>query len=364
MEFLVTTVPGLDKLAIEEISGHCAGQVSFEHKGMIRIRASLSEGLSLHYRSKMIHKIYLKLAEGTFEQLQELYDRCYAIPLEDYLHPAQEFASRASRSGSHSFTSPEVEKLCGEAIIERMRDKTGKRIPVNLDNPEVIIHTLVRKNHFWIGLEATGSSLHRRFYRAHHHPAALNPVIAHAMVRLSGWEPGETLADPMCGSGTIPIEAAHWRHQIGNKPENLLFYNFSFLDEASRITLQTEQEREIPKVQAHEVCGSDLYVRHVNYARKLARMAHAEVPFSVADATTARLDYDRIVCNPPYGMRIGNRAQVKALYEAFLENLFYHRWKRTILLTGRPDLIPRELVHWAHYIDYGNLSAAILIIHP
>lgn len=364
MEFLATTVPGLDKVAMAEIREISNATVTYEHKGMIRIEAPVKDALALHYSSKMLHKLFVKLDEGEFEELADLYEATYALPLEDFLGARQPFAFRVNRSGKHHFQSPDAERLCGEAVIERMRAKTGQRIPVHLDAPQVIIRTFIRGRHYWTGLEATGDSLHRRFYRLHHHPAALNPIIAHGMLRLSGWQSGESLIDPMCGSGTIPIEAAHWRYGIRNYPRQLLFHNFAFLDDATRRALHKFAARPPIPASDTQIAGADISPRHIDFAQKLAREAHTDIPLRVADATGANLNYDRIVSNPPYGIRIGTRQKVERLYRAFLDNLFAHQWKSTVLLTARPDLIPRDVVEWAYHIDYGNLKASILLIKP
>jgi len=120
----------------------------------------------------------------------------------------QSFGVEAERYGDHPFTSVDVASAVGRAVIESCLASEGWRPRVDLKSPDVQLYALVRDDEFLLGINLTGPSLHKRFYRVADVRSTLPPTLAFLMVLRSGWEPSGCLLDPFCGSGTIPIEAA------------------------------------------------------------------------------------------------------------------------------------------------------------
>ena len=105
-----------------------------------------------------------------------------------------------------------------------------------------------------------------------------------------------------------------------------------------------------------------MFEKHIQGAKKNAKKAGVEIKFFKGDAREIPLNYDRIITNPPYGIRIGSIRKIKKLYENFLSNLYKWNWKKAVILTAHPHFIPGEKVEKKIDIAYGKLPASILIM--
>jgi 23S rRNA G2445 N2-methylase RlmL len=248
-------------------------------------------------------------------------------------------------------------------VIDSFQDRGRLRPPVRLDDPEVSVYVEVHDGGFWVGLDTTGPrSLHQRDYRICDHPAPLRSTLAYGMVRLSGWSPEESFMDPMCGSGTICIEAGHWANRVPNWfRSDLAYARLPFLDQARLARMKREADGTVVAA-GRSIHGCDVSAGHVLRAEENAR--HAGVPCHLfsGDALRVSLDCDRIVTNPPFGFRMGSRKRVEALYRAFMDRLDRHDWKSAVILTGRPDLLPVPAEATRVQVRIGNLPASIWVV--
>lgn len=363
IEFLATTTPGLESIAIKEIEEITESKARIEHKGMVTFIGEEGDIFKLNYLSKSLHRILIVLLKDCFLTLGDIYEKTLEIDFTEIINQDQKFAVRAERHGKHNFTSMEVERDVGQAVIDSFKKRKKIRLKVDLENPDLIFRVHIRDRKFWLTLDTTGQdSLHKRGYRVYQHPASLRPTIAYCMVRLSEWSEDESLIDPMCGSGTICIEAALFANKIPNWfRQDFFFWNLYFLDRGNFLKLKKEID---DKVQGKDlkIQGCDLFGKHVNGARKNAEKAGIKLNFFKADATKIPLNYDKIITNMPYGIRIGDRKRIKKLYKDFILNLYQHDWKKTVILTTCAELLPEEKIEKKIDIIYGKLPASILII--
>ena len=156
---------------------------------------------------------------------QELYDNIKRLPWEKFL---AEDGSLAIDSAVHSdiFTHSQYVALKSkDAIVDRFREKFGKRPDVDLDFPDLRINIHIENNFCNVSFDSSGDSLHKRGYRTATNIAPINEVLAAGMLLMSGWDGQCDFLDPMCGSGTIPIEAAMIACNI---PPNLNRKEFAF----------------------------------------------------------------------------------------------------------------------------------------
>ncbi len=325
--FFATTVTGLEDLAAEEFR-EITGLEASPDVGKIFFEASLGQAIALNMASKMLHRVFLLLVRERVESLEDIYRAAYGVDYTEFIGREQSFAVRAERHSKHyPFTSMDIAATVGRAVINRFRDESGVRLRVNLDEPDVELYCLLRDHELLIGLNTTGHSLHRRYYRVFHHRAALNPVIASGMLRIAGWREDEGLLDPMCGGGTIPIEAAlkAWRIPPGLMRDNLALRRLIMVDEgeveeiAGRLKASMER-REI------RVWGSDASPKSVEGARRNAEKAGVAEALSLEVRDALRmwewLDWEpeHVVTNPPYGLRMGV-SDIERFYQRFLESL-------------------------------------------
>ncbi len=278
MNAFATTNPGLEDVAERELSSWGAkptsveeGRVFFEWEGSLEELAWRVE------RSNTLHKVVLVFYQGSLEGADLSW-------VTEYLTPHTKFAVRAQRIGE-GLQSVELARIVGDKVIEVVERFYGKRPVVDLDYPSVVIYAESRFGEVVIGLQLGGEeSLHRRYYRVIEHMASLKPTIAYSMLELARAGQAESVVDPMCGSGTIAIEAT------------------KFL---------------VPKIYCF-----DLKRKYVEIAKVNASVAMVDemIEFDVWDATRLHekvSDVDLIVTNPPYGIRMGSPRKVLKLYDGF-----------------------------------------------
>lgn len=352
VKLLLTTCPGLEDVAIQEISN----LISIRHyilrplgvQGRLIVDCVQRQDVAiqtLNSKSHLLHRISILLASIKIsrerEAFKQIHDTLSKCGVENYMYPENTFAVRVSRLGSHKYTSIDIARVAGDAIREAIFKSYGRYPKVNLNHPEVIIRINVIGETCLIGICTTGDdSLHKRGYRVYNHPAALKPTIAFAMCMLSKIIDGMLIIDPMCGGGTIPIECC-------------------FLN-----------------VKA-EIYGMDISPKHVRGAKlnALAAGVFDKVKFKVGDATRMdklSLNVDRIVSNLPYGIRISRKSFIKTLYYEFLKSskkILVDDSLLTLLTTE--SLLLKSLAKSLgyHLVDekkvwHGNLKSSIVFLKP
>ncbi len=156
---------------------------------------------------------------------KELYDKIYAIPWENHLKPTGTLAVDATIHSDLFSHSLFIAQKTKDAIVDRFRETSGQRPNVDLKFPDLKINVRIDRNQCTVSLDSSGESLHKRGYKLATNIAPINEVLAAGLILLSGWDGQSDFMDPMCGSGTIPIEAAMIACNI---PPNLMRKEFAF----------------------------------------------------------------------------------------------------------------------------------------
>lgn len=280
------------------------------------------------------------------------------------------FAVRAERHGEHPFRSPDLGRVAGQAVIDTYRAATGRRLPVNLDDPTTVLRVELSGRRLRVGLELTVDSLHHRPYLRYQHPAGLKPTIAAALLLMAGWRRDERLLDPMCGGGTILVEAGlaalRWPPAAGIRSRlPALSLHDPTLAEAAAAALH---EVGLPP-QALPILGIERYGTHARGARRNLAAAALRGTFQIrrGDATVLEGvgDVDCIIVNPPYGMRIGSPRNLDTLYRGALERAAEHLAPggRVLLLTAAARVAERAaqtaglVLDEARPVSLGSLRA-------
>jgi 23S rRNA G2445 N2-methylase RlmL len=346
---LATTTPGLEAVAGDEVASLCGADPERAHRGAVRFRTDAAGLVRLNRYARTLHRTLVVVTEGTATDLGGVTSLVESTPLERYLADGLAFAVRADRRGDQPFGSPDVAEVVGQAVIDRYRAATGHRLPVDLDAPDVVLRAYLRGERFLLVIDATGPSLHDRPWRVRGHDAPIRPTTAAALVRLASPTPGERLLDPMCGSGTVPVEAGLAARGVPVDPdrryahESLPFLEATDPDPPDRWEL--------------ELSGRDDDPDAVATARANAHEAGVSVDLAVADATERLPTADRVVVNPPYGRRVGID---RGLYEGLFRSLDRIDPARTVVLTTRDGLVPHEPDE-RYPVRLGRLEAAALV---
>lgn len=365
-EFLATTIKGLEDVAsgeIEELLGRRAEKIG---EGKIKWSGKKEDALIANYLARSIHRVIILLVNEKFVDLTDIYEKFASIGYSSYIAPEQSFAVVTRRKGRHNFTSIDVSREVGRAIIDSYLKEKRVRLGVNLDKPDVIVRVYVSDDRVMGGVDTTGQvSLHRRGYRVYQHPASLKTTIAYGLLRIADWKFEESLVDPMCGGGTIPIEAALYARGIPPgkfRKTEFAFERLTFMD---RSIFEKVKSKKLERKLNLKIVATDASGKHINGAIENAKSAGVldSIEFSVADARRMDLDFDKIVANVPYGIRMGSIERIGKLYGEFINNLLKHEWRRLVVIVGS-DIFLREAQGKLKLIDlreimYGDLRTFI-----
>ena len=306
-EFVAKTYAGLENILLEELK-----QLGAENC-KLSTRAVLFEGdMDTMYRANYFCRFALRIlwqvGTFTFRDNKQFYEEIYKFPAEKVLKSDGTLAFSITMKDSIFATPLFAAQLAKDAVCDRFREKYDERPSVRKDNPDVQFHVHIMGNNATLFLDSSGEPLYRRGYRVASHPAQISEVIAAAMVKLSGWQADCDLIDPMCGSGTILIEAAMQALHIpaGFYREKYGFMRWKNYDRRlwNRITDEADILDDVPV----NFYGSDISARFLGMAEanvKAARLSDFIHLFRKAmrDTQPKRVP-SVLIFNPPYGERL------------------------------------------------------------
>ena len=218
------TLFGFEELLAKELTqlGAQAVKVGVRHVSYLGDKGFM-------YKANMGLRTAIKILKpiATFKVINEteLYNKINALPWEDYLKSDGTLAVGATLNGDTFTHSQYVALKTKDAIVDRFRDKTGERPNVDLRFPDLKIDIHIDRHFCTVSLDSSGESLHKRGYKIATNIAPINEVLAAGLVMLSGWDGQSDFMDPMCGSGTVLVEAAMIACNI---PPNLMRNEFGF----------------------------------------------------------------------------------------------------------------------------------------
>lgn len=389
---IATTVRGLEDVAaadLEESFGLAAWSLG---PGALRFDVGGDEGgpgaevaetiVRLNRWARSIHRVGLLLAEGPAARPEDCYELSRRPDYAALISSGQSFAIRAHRYGDHDFGSPDIGREVGQAVIDAFRETTGHRLPVDLDEPEVILRAQLIDDRFRLWLDTTGdASLHRRGWRRGWHPAALKASLAYLLLRLGGWR-GEPLVDPFCGSGTIPIEAA--LAALGVPPsrfrqEDLAYRRLRWIPPGAADGAAGPTSPPSPPDEAPLAYGVDRSTRHVQLAFDHVAAAGVVEQVRIVEGDVADLaellgdagGHVRLAAtNPPFGRRVGSTREIERAYPALAGAAADVGLQRVVTLVerGRPEETMTAALEAGGYgiaelrpVTYGSLDTAILV---
>ncbi|PSG88598.1 THUMP domain-containing class I SAM-dependent RNA methyltransferase [Aurantibacter aestuarii] len=276
--------------------------VSFEGDKGFMYKANLALRTAIKIL-KPIHSFKIKTE-------QDLYDQIYKMPWEQYMKNAGTLAV-SSTLNSNVFTHSQYISLkTKDAIVDRFRDQTGERPNVDLRFPDLKINIHIDRNVCNVSLDTSGESLHKRGYKTATNIAPINEVLAAGLIMLSGWDGQSDFMDPMCGSGTMLVEAAMIACNI---PPNLMRKEFAFERWADwDVELFEKIEESLLKKTRdfhHRILGFDKSPSAVAKAIENTKSAHLDefITIKHEDFFKTQKGGDKhlqMVFNPPYGERL------------------------------------------------------------
>ncbi|RLF16614.1 MAG: hypothetical protein DRJ97_00060 [Thermoprotei archaeon] len=343
--------------------------------GRIFFDSDLRGALKLNLASRTLHRVVMVLLKAKVSSLDDIYREALSIDYTSLIDSDQSFAVKAERKGAHPFTSLDIASKVGQAIIDSYRSVKGSRLKVDLKGPEVIVECVLRDEDFTLGLDLTGYSLHMRNYRVYDHPAALKSTIASSMILLSNWEHDAPLLDPMCGGGTIPIEAALIARRVppGVYRRDFAYRRLRFIERELEVKVVEELLHEV-NLDLYPIYGIDCSPKHLKGAVLNARSAGVDdtVKLRLGDALRLKehLDFtpSHIIVNPPYGLRSGpSLKKIGEFYHRLLASFRQAaRGSKLIAITSSHERLLRAIrdlglvVLWTRWLMHGKLTTHII----
>jgi 23S rRNA G2445 N2-methylase RlmL len=242
----------------------------------------------------------------------ELYEGVANVEWERVLDAGKTLCVDAMVRDAPSTHSVFVAQRVKDAIVDRLRERQGERPSVDLRDPDVRVVVHWVRSEVRVLIDVAGVSLHARGWRSEAGEAPLRETLAAAMLRLSGWDRRSPLIDPMCGAGTLAIEAAQWARGIapGIARPRLALERWSSHDASQRQLLAGLREEArhnvLPASECPPILAQDVDERVLGLARSNAARAGVQIELARADARriAARPGPVWLVTNPPYGERI------------------------------------------------------------
>jgi putative N6-adenine-specific DNA methylase len=306
-----------------------------------------------HLRLRSANAILLRLDEFPFKDAIDLQRKAQRIHFHQLFDAKKTFIVDAIQGdrGDRFLTTNAISKAVRLAI-ENVFKNTGNPIPkVDLTEPDVRIVAFVRQGKCSISVDTSGKSMHKRGYRALPHPAPIKETLAAAVLRLAGYNGKETLYDPMCGSGTIAIEAAgialNKAALIHRKRGEFGFEQLKLFNSQLWRDIQDQARLEKAAAPAAPIFASDISSQFVKDARENALRARVErnITFSTGDflELPAPAETGILVANLPYGDRLGSKEALAEFYTKIGNTLKqrYRGW-RVVLLTAEDA--PHKLI--------------------
>lgn len=369
-----TCAAGLEDLLRDEIVSFGGLEVTVA-KGVVTWQGDLASGYRACLWSRFASRILLQLAVFPAPDDTELNRQCSALDWQEHMDVGSTFAVDCTLSDSAITHNQYAALRVKDALVDQFRERCGERPSVQVERPDVQINLHIHHDQAVLSLDLSGESLHRRGYRVEGAIAPLKESLAAGIVALSGWHngvsPDTVFLDPMCGSGTLLIEAAL---MYGDSAPGLGRSYFGFLGwkghdgalwqqlvEEAVVREETGMDRSWPVI-----LGYDADPVVVSAARKNIEQAGLKEKIRVRQGQLANLkrpaEKGFLVCNPPYGERLGELEEAVQLYRALGRSARAEfPWWRVAFFIAAPDFADRFGLSWtaSHRLFNGPLACRL-----
>jgi putative N6-adenine-specific DNA methylase len=345
IRYFATCARGIEPVLADELQTLAAFQVE-PGRGGVAFRGDRELLYKANLWLRTAIRVLQPILDFHVESTDDLYAAVKELDWDRYMTPQHTLAVDCNVRDSHITHSKFAALRVKDAICDQMIERHGRRPSVDTEEPMVGLNLHIYRDQAVLSLESSGESLHKRGYREILTKAPLNEALAAALVLLTGWDGQTPLVDPLCGSGTLPIEAA-WialRRPPGLTRKRFGFQGWMDYDVGLWAELRDEARRGVAKKLPAPILGFDAHRDSMHFSTTNARAAGIGhlLEFSLLDVKDFRPPPGPggvLICNPPYGERIGEEKELRSLYRA-LGEVFRERcqgWK-AFVFTGNPRL--------------------------
>ena len=322
-ELIAKTFQGLEEVLAQELTELGAGNIEIGRR-MVSFTGDKAMMYKANFCLRTAIRILKPIKHFTANSADEVYDAVKSIEWDEYLDNMSSLSVDAVVFSEEFRHSKFVAYKVKDAIVDYFREKTGNRPSVRINNPDLGINIHIAENECTLSLDSSGESLHRRGYRQEQVEAPLNEVLAAGMILMTGWRGECDLIDPMCGSGTIPIEAALIARNIapGVFRKEFGFEKWKDFDRELLDSIYNDDSQE--KEFNHKIYGYDNNPKANEIATHNVKAAGVSKdvilkiqPFQQFEQPAEK---SIIITNPPYGERISSD-DLLGLYKMIGERL-------------------------------------------
>lgn len=289
-------------------------------EGGVGFSGTLVVAYAANLHSRIASRILWQIGSGRYRNEEDIYRGVNALDWTQLFDPALTIRVNVSSVGSPLKSLEFITLRIKDAACDKFRAQSGKRPNVDTAEPDVRIHAFLEPGHFILYLDTSGEPLFKRGARQFAGEAPLRENLAAGILKLSGWNPDLPLLDPMCGSGTMLIEAAQIARAIppGHR-RRFAFEKLKNFDAAAwnRITADAAARIQ-PAISPLALFGSDLYGDALKLARLNLDAAGLADAVSLKQANILEISAPAaqgvLVANPPYGVRLGEQDELAAFY--------------------------------------------------
>lgn len=306
-ELIAKTFMGLESVLAQELVELGAKEVQSGRR-MVSFKGDKEMMYRANFQLRTAIRILKPILHFKARSAEEVYNEIKQLEWENIIEPGKTF-SVDSVVYSDDFTNSRfVTYKVKDAIVDYFREKTGTRPNISVTNPDILLHIHISDHNATLSLDSSGESLHRRGYRQESVEAPLNEVLAAGMILLTGWKADSDFIDPMCGSGTLPIEAALIACNMapGLFRKGYAFEKWQDFDAELFESIYNDDSKE--REFNHHIYGYDIDMKAVNTANINVKAAGLTKRITIAHQDFKNFQQPReksiMVTNPPYGERI------------------------------------------------------------
>jgi len=322
-KLIAKTFAGLEDVLAKEVK-RLGGKNVRRGKRAVFYEGNLEMIYKSNYQLRAALRILKEIENFQFKNVDQFYLKCKTIDWSKYLSTEENFRIDSVVVNSRDFKNSMYASLkVKDAIADYFREKYGKRPDVNTDTPDLIINVHIFENSCTLSIDSSGESLHKRGYRVMQGDAPLSEVLAAGMIYLAGWYGNSDFMDPMCGSGTLAIEAAMIAQNIpaGKFRKEYAFQSWNDFDPIlwNKVTEPTPKREFRHTIYASDISAGNLLNAQTNARRALV---FNKIKFQKSDFKDLKCEFQKgmIITNPPYGERLVE-ADLDGLYQMIGERL-------------------------------------------
>ena len=320
-QYFAQAADDIKDIVEEELISFGAQKTSQAYCG-IHFTANTKVLYTINFQSRLINRVLAPLVSFNCSSDDQLYNGALQISWEDFLDPSKTFAVFASVTNSYIQHSKFASLRLKDAIVDYLRDRTGNRPSIDTREPNIWLNLHIEDNEATISLDTSGGSLHRRGYRKQSIRAPMVETLAAAIINYSGWDGKSDLYDPFCGSGTLLCEAYMFASKT---PPSIFRKNFGFerLPDFNLSLWKNIKEDALEKiipVKKDAIAGSDISADAVEASITNCKVIDKESVIGIENYNVFdidKIDGTTIICNPPYGIRMGKTDDLSDFYKKF-----------------------------------------------